>query len=115
MAILSALKGHVVFNSDGSVNFAATAEKISAALAAELEATAVRDIEIEAALDNVYARLGVDIYPSPQVVSIAAATMVGSDITKMASVAEEVRDYLVRSTRFVGERGRKGGLRRLPK
>lgn len=113
MALISALGSLVVRSSNGSIDFAATANKVSAALAAEVEATAVRDSEIEAVLDNVYARLGVDVYPTPEVVSIAAATLVGSDITKMASVSDEVRGFLSRTSRFVGERGRKGGLRKV--
>lgn len=115
MSLVGSLGALVCRNADGSVDFEGTADAVSAALAAEVEATAVRDSEIEATLDDVFARLNTDIYPTPEVVSIAAATLVGSDITKMASTAEEVRDFLSRTARFVGERGRKGGLRRLSK
>ena len=115
MSLLAALRGIVVFAADGSIDLSATANAVTVALASEIEATANRDKEIEAVLDNVYTRLGVDIYPTPEVVSIASATLVGSDLTKMANVSDEIRNYLSRSARFVGERGRKGGLRRLPK
>lgn len=113
MALLKAVSEFVVFGSDGSVDVDATTDNLRAAIASELERNAVRDSEIETALDDVFARLGTDIYPTPEVVSIASALMVGSDLTKMASTADEVRDYLSRSSRFVGERGRKGGLRKV--
>lgn len=115
MHLISSLGSLVVRNANGSINFEATATAVKDALIMEVENTAIRDSEIETILDSVYARLGVDIYPSPEVVSIAAASMVGNDLTKMATVSEEIRNYLARSPHFKGERGRKGGLRRLPR
>lgn len=113
MAILKQVSGFVVFNNDGSLNVEDTVENIRKAVMLEIEQTAIRDIEIEAALDNVYTRLGTDVYPTPEVISIAAAGMVGNDLSQMAVVSEQIREYLTRSTRFVGVRGRKGGLRKV--
>lgn len=114
MGILAAVKSCVV-NVNGSVDMDATLANIRKALASELEANQALDAQIESALDTVYNRLGVDIFPGPEVVAMAAATLVGTELTRMATVSDQIRDYLSRSARFVGERGRKGGLRRLSK
>lgn len=114
MGILAAVKSCIV-NVNGTIDLDATLSNIRKLLVAELEQNATMDASIETALDSVYDRLGVDIYPTPEVVSIASATLVGSDLAKMAGVSEQIRDYLGRSARFQGERGRKGGLRRLAK
>lgn len=98
---------------DGTVDVDATLAAVKAAWLAEIEASAVRDAEIETALDNTFTSLGVDIYPTPEVVSIASAMLSGGELNKLAGIADEVREYLGRTTRFKGERGRKGGLRRL--
>ena len=113
MAILKSLTGFVVFAADGSIDVDATCDKIKSGIVVELEHNAVMDSKIESALDNVFTRLNVDVYPTPEVVSMASAILVGNEITKMAEVSEQVRDYLSRSSRFVGVRGRKGGLRKV--
>ena len=114
-SLIAVLRDFTVYAADGSLDLSATATAVAAALAAEIDATSLRDAEIEAVIDSVYARLGVDVYPTPEVVSIAATTLVGSELTRMSAVSEEIRGFLSRSHRFVGERGRKGGLRRFPK
>lgn len=115
MAILKAVSGFVVVNADGSINMEATLKNVQGAITAELEAKASTDVAVEAALDQAFDLLKVDIYPTPEVVSIASSILVGNDVTKLAGAADSVRDYLERSARFKGERGRKGGLRRLSK
>lgn len=98
---------------NGVVDIDATLKAVKAAWIAECEASAVRDNEIESALDNAFTSLGVSVYPTPQIVSIASAMLVQGELNKMAGVAEEIKDYLSRSNKFKGERGRKGGLRKL--
>ena len=107
-----ALAPFVVVN-NGTVNVEATLSAVKAAWLAECEASAVRDNQIEAALNNAFTSLGVCIYPTPEIVSIASAMLVNGELNKLAGVADEVRDYLSRSNKFKGERGRKGGLRKL--
>lgn len=114
MSLVAAL-GSLLVRNGNSIDFEATAAAVKAALANEIEATAARDSEIEATLDSVYDKLGVDIYQTPELVAMTAATLVGNDLAKMAGVSEEVRGFLSRTPRFKGERGRKGGLRRFSK
>lgn len=108
----SVLSGFVV-SVNGVVDVDATLEAVKTAWITECEASATRDKEIEAALNDTFVRLNTDKYPTPEVVSITSAILAGSDITQIATVADEVRDYLSRSTKFKGERGRNGGLRKL--
>lgn len=98
---------------DGTVDVDATLAAVKAAWLAEIEASAVRDAEIESALAETFTSLGVSIYPTPEVVSIASAILAGGELNKLAGIADEVREYLGRSTLYKGERGRKGGLRKL--
>lgn len=115
MANLRKALADFVVSVDGEVDLEATFNAVKAAWVMECEASAVRDTEIESALDNAFACLGTDVYPTPEVVSIASTMLAGNDLTAMAGIADEVRDYLSRSSRFVGVRGRKGGLRRVSK
>lgn len=114
MALLAAIKSFVVV-ANGSINIDATLQNLKGAILAEQEANVKLDSVIEQALDTVYDKLQTDIYPTPEVVAMASTTIVGSDLARMATVSEQIRDYLGRSARFQGERGRKGGLRRLSK
>lgn len=113
MGVRSTLAPFVVLDDAGGVDLELTLQAVKAAWLAECEASEVRDAEIASALDQTFTSLGVDVYPTPEVVSIASAMLAGGDLAKMAGIANEVREYLGRSTRFKGERGRKGGLRRL--
>jgi hypothetical protein len=113
-SILAAVKDLVVSGVNG-VDLDATMSKVRAALAAEIESAAVMDQKIEAALDNVYDLLKTDKFPTPSVVAMAASSLVGSDLTQLAKVSDQIHDYLNRSVRFKGERGRNGGLKRLSK
>lgn len=112
-SLRGALAPYVVLSDDGSVDLTATMAAVEAAYLAECEASVVRDSQIESALNETFTSLGVDIYPTPEVVSIAAAMLSGGELTKLAGIADEVREYLGRSTKFVGQRGRNGGLRKL--
>lgn len=114
MAILGTLKSaNVLVSGDSGIDIEATLDALKAVIAAEVESTSIQDKEIEAALDDVYHRLGVDVYQTPAIVSMAAATLCGNDVTAMASKSEAVRDFLSRSSRFVGVRGRNGGLKKV--
>ena len=113
MSFLKSVTNFVVYGADGNLDVDNTVENIRKAVIADLEAKGVKDQEIETTLNDVFARLNVDVYPTPQVISIAAATMVGSDLTRMAEVSDEIRDYLDRTNKFVSVRGRKGGLKKL--
>lgn len=108
-----ALAPFIASTVDGTVDVDATLAAVKVAWLAEVEASKVRDAEIETALAETFASLGVSIYPTPEVVSIASAMLSGGELTKLAGIADEVREYLSRSTLYKGERGRKGGLRKL--
>lgn len=113
MATLRSALSAFTVSVNGVVDIDSTLKAVKSAWIAECEASAARDIEIETSLNNAFTSLGVSVYPTPEIVAIASATLVNGELTKMAGVADEVREYLSRSNKFKGERGRKGGLRKL--
>lgn len=115
MAILSDLvKAGVVVNGSNGIDLDATMGKLKAALYAELEAQAGTDAKIEAALDTLFD--GVEAgkaIPTDACIGKVANDLAGGDILAVAEWTVAVRDFLSRSARFTGKRGRNGGVIRV--
>jgi dihydrodipicolinate synthase/N-acetylneuraminate lyase len=110
--ILSILVGAgvVSFNADGSIDLSATAEKVKGLIQKEQEENLVLDTKIEAALDTVFDTLGMDTVPSPTLTAMAAVSLAGNNPAMIPSFQASIAEYLGRSARFVGKRGRNGGI-----
>ena len=112
--ILSAVSALIVRGYNGEISWEETGEAILAALQADLAEVASHDAAIEAALDRLYDRVpaGTAIR-TPIVVQAVAAELAGGDFLRMTETTALVEAYLDRSVRFVGQRGRNGGLKRV--
>jgi hypothetical protein len=116
-SILGFLKGEnlVCFNTDGSVDWDVTSENIRCVVDQEVFNCAEADSKIETALNEVFNQLpdGAHI-PSPLAVNLVVSKIaIPGDITSMTEATNQVNAYLERSTKFVGKRGRNGGLTRV--
>ena len=111
--LLSSLKSHIVKSANGVVDIDATANKVRSAIIQEMESVAYQDVRILDAINTVFSKLGTNRYPTPQIVSMAAAILSGNDLTQMADWSKKVQDYLDRASGFKSARGRKGGLQKL--
>jgi hypothetical protein len=110
--ILSALvnAGVVSFASDGSIDLSATAENVKARLAEEEIANRAEDGAIEEALVATFAMLGLEVVPAPTLTAMAAVSLAGNTPVRVAEYQGKVTEYLGRSARFEGKRGRNGGI-----
>lgn len=113
MAILNAIKSCMVKSANGSLDIDSTMNKVRAAIIQDMESAAFQDEIILNAINQVFVNLGTNRYPTPQIVSMAAAVLSGKDLTQMADWSKKVQDYLDRSSGFKSQRGRKGGLQKL--
>lgn len=113
MAILNAIKSYMVKSADGSLDIDSTMNKVRAAIIQDMESEAFQDQVILNAINQVFANLGTNRYPTPQIVSMTAAMLSGKDLIQMADWSKKVQDYLDRASGFKGTRGRKGGLQKL--
>lgn len=110
--ILSVLvnAGVVSFGADGSIDLSATGENVKAAIAKEQEENQVVDSRIEAALDSVFDTLGTDIVPAPTLTAMAAVSLAGNHPASIPTWQSSIADYLGRTARFQGKRGKGGGI-----
>lgn len=112
--VLSALKGFVAFNADGSLDWEGTASAIQGQLLSEIEESRKNDGLIEGALDALYDKLPAGTgLPTPMVVNAVASELCGGNIIAMAEFTNLVSEYLDRNHRFQSKRGRSGGLFRI--
>lgn len=104
----------VVRHADGSVDLDATADKVKLDLSMEIQATAEADIDIERELDALFdTREAGKPVPTGFAVSHVASRLGGGDVDSVLAMTAMVEDYLKRTTRFEGRRGRNGGLFRV--
>lgn len=103
----------VSLNTDGSVDWEVTLSAIQSKVETELAESSERDSVIETKLYELFAKLpeGGSL-PRPIAASMVVSEVVGStgDIAAMAAWTNHVNDYLDRTDKFVGKRGRNGGL-----
>lgn len=103
----------VSLTATGEVDWDTTLTAIQGKVETEIAESAERDAVIEAALFGIFDKLppGGSL-PRPLAVSLAVNEVVGSGggILAMTEYTNHVNDYLDRTTKFVGKRGRNGGL-----
>lgn len=103
----------VSLHTNGSVDWETTLSTIQNKVETELAEASERDGVIENILDQVFAKLPTGgSLPRPIAVSMVVSEVVGStgNISAMAEWTNHVNDYLDRTDKFVGKRGRNGGL-----
>lgn len=102
----------VAVTATGAIDWEATLSTIQSKVESELAESAERDALIETKLDQVFEKLpSGGSLPRPIAVSMVVSEIVGvGGISAMAEWTNHVNDYLDRTTRFVGKRGRNGGL-----
>lgn len=113
--ILSVLvnAGVVSFKADGSIDLEATSENVKVRLGEEEIANRAEDGKIETALCEVFATLGLETVPAPTLTAMAAVSLAGSQPARVAEYQAKVTEYLARSPRFQGKRGKGGGIVKL--
>lgn len=103
----------VSLTAEGVIDWEATLSTIQNKVESELAESAERDTVIETTLLGVFDKLppGGSI-PRPLAVSMAVNEILGggTNILAMTEWTGHVSDYLDRTTKFVGKRGRNGGL-----
>lgn len=112
--VLAAVSSFLVFNTDGSVNWERSSTAIRNAVEGEIAENRGYDTAIEQALDRLFDKIpaGTGVR-TPLAVQAVSAELCGGDIMQMTEFSAKVEDYLNRSGRFVGKRGRSGGLFRV--
>jgi hypothetical protein len=113
--ILSVLvnAGVVSFKSDGTIDLETTGALVAARLAEEEVANRAEDGAIEDSLVQVFGTLGLETIPAPTLTAMAAVALAGSQPARVAEYQAKVSEYLARSPRFQGKRGRNGGIVKL--
>ncbi|NDB82602.1 MAG: hypothetical protein EB127_07660 [Alphaproteobacteria bacterium] len=103
----------VSFCADGSVDWETTLSTIQNKVESEIAESAERDYVIEATLTELFNKLpeGGSL-PRPIAVSLTVSKVLGNtdNLVAMADWTGHVNDYLDRTTKFIGKRGRNGGL-----
>lgn len=103
----------VSLTTEGGIDWEVTLATIQAKVESELAESAERDYVIETKLNEVFAKLPAGgSLPRPLAVSMVVNDVVGGtgNIAAMTEWTNHVNDYLDRTTKFVGKRGRNGGL-----
>lgn len=110
--ILSALvnAGVVSFAADGSIDLSTTAENVKARLAEEEVENKVLDQKIEEAVCNQFNLLGLEVVPAPTLIAMSAVALAGNTPARVGDFQAKVTEYLARSPRFQGKRGKGGGI-----
>lgn len=116
-SVLGFLKGAdlVSFHTDGSIDWEVTSVNIQCVVDQEVSDCAESDYKIENALNEIFDQLPSGSHiPSPLAVNLVVSKIApAGDIPAMTEATNQVNDYLERSTKFVGKRGRNGGLTRV--
>lgn len=110
MGLFNSIKTFVVKFENGAIDCNATADKVCAEIAKEVESQAFQDSRILDAVNGAFAKMGNTRCPTPVIVGMAATILSGNDIAQMADWSHKVQDYLDRCSGFKATRGRKGGL-----
>jgi len=101
------------FQQDGTIDIQRTVSNISEKLIAEQEQNREIDSKIEAEVDDLFDRMGTDVVDSGTVIAMVGVTLAGGNPAMVADCQKKVQDFLKRSPRFAGKRGRSGGMGRI--
>lgn len=103
----------VSLTAEGGIDWETTLTTIQAKVEGEIAESSERDYVIETKLEELFAKLppGGSL-PRPLAVSMVVNEVVGNtgNILAMTEWTGHVNDYLDRTSKFVGKRGRNGGL-----
>ena len=103
----------IAFTAQGEVDWETTLSTVQNKVESEIAEAAERDSVIEATLMDLFNKLpdGGSL-PRPIAVSLTVSKVLGNtdNLVAMADWTGHVNDYLDRTTKFIGKRGRNGGL-----
>ena len=108
-------QGLVVTATDGSIDFTATLDNVQNRVEVEATEAAEWDAKVENSLNEIFDSLPADQrIARPLAVNLAVQKLGGDKPTleTMIELTGRIDDYLDRSVRFTGKRGRNGGLGR---